>query len=82
MSTIPLGRQVLIHPEPTAPKSAILVTLESDGPHQWATVLAIGPEVRDTVVGQRVYASTNQGHWVGADMLIPETAILLLEPTP
>lgn len=78
MIVIPL--RDLVHAEllDDAPSSGVLtlVRLEKQ-PSCFARVLGVGPDVRDTHVGERYVISRLQGIEVGAgQVVLPESAIL------
>ena len=78
MNIIPLRNFVLVElSDEDAPSASglTLVKLERD-PSTQAVVLAIGPEVRDTRVGQRVIVSRLQGINVDGRVLLAESAVL------
>lgn len=74
----PLLNQLLIELEPEpAPSSIIAVQRSTEGLARFGKVLAIGPEVRDVQVGQRVMASITAGvEMPGRGILISESAVL------
>lgn len=79
MTVTPLRSQVLVELESAteAPAAAGLVVVRAHvQPSVWARVVAVGPEVREVCVGERVVVSRLQGVQVGAAVLLPESAVL------
>lgn len=78
VSFVPLRNGVLLEIEPTAEKSKIIaVQQQVEDLVRFGTIRAIGPEVKDAKVGQRVLASITAGAEVpGGLHLIYETAII------
>ena len=73
----PLRDLVLVALEDEAPTPSAIEVVRLDRPPTcYARVLAVGPEVRDTRVGQRVAISRLQGIVVGEQLLLPEGAVL------
>ena len=73
----PLISNVLIKVEPEPELSSVIAVQRSlEGLCRYGTVLAIGPEVRDVKVGQRVLASITAGVEMAQGTLIAETAIV------
>jgi hypothetical protein len=74
----PLGSNLLLELEPEAEQSSVIQVQKSlVDLVRYAKVLSVGPEVRDTSVGQRVIASVTAGTELGGmGMLIKESAIL------
>ena len=54
---------------------AILMPLRQESARE-ADVVAVGPEVRDVLMGQGVLVSALAGQIVGDDILLPESAVL------
>ena len=80
----PLGRMLVIRAEaPHALKSDVIAVVDfSPKPAVRGEVLAIGPEVRDITVGQRVIFSKLQGYEVDLGqplVLLQEGAVLATE---
>lgn len=78
MRITPLRNMVLVRLEDTQERVAggvVLVELAKQ-PSMYATVEAVGPEVRDAQVGARVIVSRLQGIEVLGRVLLPEGAIL------
>jgi co-chaperonin GroES (HSP10) len=76
----PLRNGVLLALEPTPEKSKLIQVAGSlEDLVRFATVVAVGPEVKDAKVGQRVLASVTAGVEVPGGMLIGEPAIIGLE---
>jgi hypothetical protein len=76
----PLVNQLLLTLEPEPPQSAIIdVQRATEGLARFGEVTAIGPEVRDVKVGQRVLASITAGVEMPSGMLISEEAVLGIE---
>jgi hypothetical protein len=79
---VPIGFQplldgILLDLEPEAPLSTIIdVQQQYEKLCRWGRILAIGPEVRDAKVGQRVLASITAGVEMDFGILIRETALL------
>mgnify|MGYP001588334438 CR=1 FL=1 len=74
----PLHNNLIVRllPDAAAPKGVIQVVRLEQQPSQRAEVLAVGPEVRDVSVGQRVLVSRLQGIVFGDDVVLPESAVL------
>ena len=77
MSTLqPLKNHVLVELMPEAPRSALLTVITNPSRAQPAQVVAIGPEVRDVKVGQRVLVSRLAGQEIGDKVLLREESVL------
>lgn len=82
MNTVPLrvlplrDLVLVVLEEPPAPSALVTVVRLERQPTTLARVHAIGPEVRETHVGQRVIVSRLQGIEVGTEVLLPESAVL------
>jgi hypothetical protein len=73
----PLLNGLLLTLEPEPEQSSIIQVQKSlVDLVRYGEITAIGPEVRDLKVGQRVLASVTAGVELAAGMLIPETAVL------
>jgi hypothetical protein len=73
----PLTNQLLITVEPEPPQSTIIdVQRSHEGLARFGEVTAIGPEVRDVKVGQRVLASITAAADTPWGHLISEEAVL------
>jgi Zn-dependent alcohol dehydrogenase len=73
----PLVNHLLITVEPEPPQSTIIdVQRSHEGLARFGEVTAVGPEVRDVKVGQRVLASITAGVDIPSGTLIPEEAVL------
>jgi hypothetical protein len=78
----PLRNGVLLALEATPERSKLIAVQQSlEDLVRLATVVAIGPEVKDAKVGQRVIASITAGVEVPGGHLINEPAIIGLEAT-
>jgi len=77
----PLRDQLLVRPEPARGLTSALLTVVShqQEPAVRGEVLAVGPEVRDVRVGQRVLFSKLQGQEVMGLLVLAEGAILATE---
>jgi hypothetical protein len=76
----PLRNGVLLQLEPTPERSSIIAVQKAhEDLVRFATIVAVGPEVRDAKVGQRVIASITAGVEVPGGHLITEPAIIGLE---
>lgn len=74
---VPLGSNLLLKLEPEPEQSSVIAVQKSlVDLVRYAKVLSIGPEVRDTTVGQRVIASVTAGTELPFGMLVNERAIL------
>ena len=79
MTVTPLRNQVLVTLDTqvhTVTESGLVVQRLHQEPSMYATVIAVGPEVRETSVGKRVVVSRLQGIQVGDAVLLPESAVL------
>ena len=78
----PLRDWVLVELVDDAPVAFGIQLIRLDRPvSTYATVLAIGEDVRDVEVGARVVISRLQGIEIaGGALLIPESAVLAREP--
>lgn len=79
MTVTPLRNQVLVQLDTAAQTrtaSGIVVQRLHQEPSMYATVQAVGPEVRETRAGERVVVSRLQGIQVGDAVLLPESAVL------
>lgn len=79
MTITPLRAQVLVELEPaneSAVGAGLVVLRQHVPPSAWARVVAVGPEVREVVPGERVVVSRLQGIQVGTAVLLPESAVL------
>lgn len=79
MTVTPLRNQVLVAlatDAQTVTKSGLVVQRLHNEPSMYATVIAVGPEVRETRAGERVVVSRLQGIQVGDTVLLPESAVL------
>ena len=74
----PLRNLILLELEPTPEKSSVIALANlREELSRYGTIRAVGPEVKDAKVGQRVLASITAAHEVpGGLHLIPETAII------
>jgi co-chaperonin GroES (HSP10) len=72
----PLIANILIKLEPEPPASAILEVQQREKLCRFGEVVAIGPEVRDIKVGQRVLASVTAGVELDTGILIAEESVL------
>jgi hypothetical protein len=73
----PLLNGLLLTLEPEPEQSSIIQVQKSlVDLVRYGEITAVGPEVRDLKVGQRVLASVTAGVELAAGMLIPETAVL------
>lgn len=74
----PLGQNLLLRLEPEPELSAVLQVVKStEGLARFGQVTAIGPDVRDVVVGQRILASITAGVEVsGGVIMLSESAVL------
>ena len=73
----PLVNQLLLTLEPEPEMSSIIhVQKALVDLVRYGEITAIGPEVRDLKVGQRVLASVTAGVEMADGVLIPETAVL------
>jgi hypothetical protein len=76
----PLVNHLLITVEPDPPQSTIIdVQRATEGLARFGEVTAIGPEVRDVKVGQRVLASITAGVEIPSGTLISEDSVLGIE---
>jgi hypothetical protein len=77
---VPLRNGVLLDVEPMPERSQVIAVQRAvEDLVRFARVVAIGPEVREAKVGQRVLASITAGVEVPGGHLIEETAIIGLE---
>lgn len=67
---------VELRPDAESKPSGIEIVRLAQTPSQFATVLAIGPDVREVVVGSTVIVSRLQGIVVEDKLLLPESAVL------
>lgn len=73
----PLWNQLLLVLEPEPAQSSIIqVQKNLVDLTRYATVKAVGPEVRDVKIGQRVLASVTAGVETAQGILITESAVL------
>jgi co-chaperonin GroES (HSP10) len=73
----PLTNRLLVTLEPEPEMSSVIaVQKKHAGLCRWGTVTAIGPEVRDTAIGQRVLCSIVAGVELAQGMLLSEDAVL------
>lgn len=74
----PLLNHVLLALEPEPEQSSVIqVQRATVGLTRFATVTAIGPEVREVKVGQRVLASLTAGVEIGEGVvMVPESSVL------
>ena len=75
-SLIPLGDLVVVELLPEPPRSSLLVVITSPSRSQLAKIVAIGPEVRDVQVGERVLVSRLAGQDVGDKVILQERSVL------
>ena len=76
----PLRNGVLLALEATPERSSIIAVQRSiEDLVRFATIVAVGPDVKDAKVGQRVIASVTAGAEVPGGTLVNETAIIGLE---
>jgi hypothetical protein len=74
---LPLRNYVLLDVEPEPEMSSVIqVQKATEGLVRFATITAIGPDVKDAQVGQRVMASLTAGVEMEWGTLIQEPAIL------
>lgn len=78
LAITPLRNLVLVRfdEEPEVTGAIQVVRTEGRPPSCFATVLALGPDVRDAQIGAPVVISRLQGVEVADGLLIPEDAIL------
>ena len=76
MNLQPLGARVLVELLPEQARSSVLVVFAAPSRAQPAKIVAIGPEVRDCKVGDRVLVSRLAGQEVGDKVLMPEASVL------
>lgn len=67
---------VELRPDAESKPSGIEIVRLAKTPSQFATVLAVGPDVREVAVGARVIVSRLQGIAIDDKLLLPETAVL------
>ena len=78
----PLVNHLLLTLEPEPPQSTLIdVQKSTEGLARFGEVTAVGPEVRDVKVGQRVLASITAGVEMASGVLISEDAVLGIEHT-
>lgn len=73
----PLSHFITVELEEIPAPSAFILTPPQDSPMRWAVVTAVGPQVRDLHVNQRVMVSTHQGTAFGPSLLLPAKSVLL-----
>lgn len=79
MRVIPLRTQVFVvleTPAETPSAAGIAIVRTQVEPSVFARVLAVGPEVREVEVGERVVVSRLQGIVLDDGVLMPESAVL------
>jgi hypothetical protein len=76
VTILPLRNLVLVRLRPSPARSSLLHVIMSERVARQADVVAVGPEVRDLVVGQIVVVNSVAGTAVGDSMLLAESAIL------
>ena len=75
MTIIPLRNLVLVQLQPDTKKGPLIMVADNRTAKP-ATVVAVGPEVRDVKVGQTAIVNIVTGTVIGAHLLVPETAVL------
>lgn len=77
MRFTPLGANLIVKLEPEPELSSVIAVQRSvQDLCRFGEVLAIGPEVRDAKVGQRVLASITAGVEMAGGILINEQAVV------
>lgn len=75
MQVIPLRDMLLVEPEAPASRG-LLTVIRPERAAKTVTVKAVGPEVREVKVGQRVIVNTIAGTQVGGAWLVSQRAVL------
>ena len=75
-SLAPLHDYVLVELLPEPPRSTVLIVFAEPNRAQPATVVAVGPEVRDVKVGDQVLVSRLAGQAVHDKVVLRERSVL------
>ena len=76
VTTTPLRELVLCRLRPLPEQTGGIIRVSRFESSRWADVLAVGPEVRDTTVGDGVLVNPLIGTVIGNDLMLPEGSIL------
>lgn len=76
MTTTPLRANILLRPLPQPAQTGKIVRVQRDSLVQACEVVAVGPEVREVVVGDVVYVNLLTVTQVGGEAVVPESAVL------
>ena len=76
VTTTPLRELVLCRLRPLPEQTGGIIRVSRFEPARWADVLAVGPECRDTTVGDGVLVNPLIGTVIGNDLMLPEGSIL------
>ena len=76
ITTTPLRDLVLCRLRPLPEQTGGIIRVSRFESSRWADVLAVGPECRDTTVGDGVLVNPLIGTVIGNDLMLPEGSIL------